>query len=149
MIDQWQSGSGPAGDQSCWLLQSACRSQSHIHVHLCWACTDADSIHWHCTVGIQSIRSQGRPAPSFYRTTSSHYKLHELCKTSDYSIYMYYVLFFSQCPKHDFVNSNTLYAIFPQMYVVVTCNCATNMHFSQIRCRNQIRVNINSLWRPS
>ncbi len=44
----------------------------------------------HALTGIRSIRSQGRPAPSFYRTTRSHYKLHELCKTPDYSIYMYY-----------------------------------------------------------
>ncbi len=28
-------------------------------------------------------------------------------------------------PKYDF--ANTLYAFFPQMYVVVTCNCATNL----------------------
>ncbi len=50
--------------------------------------------------GIRSIRSQGRPAPSFYRMTRSHYKLHELCQTSDYSIYVLLsyvssVLFFS------------------------------------------------------
>ncbi len=29
--------------------------------------------------GIWSICSQGRPVPSFYRMTRSHYKLHELC----------------------------------------------------------------------
>ncbi len=40
--------------------------------------------------GIRSIRSQGRPTPGFCRTTRSHYKPHELCKTSDYSMYMYY-----------------------------------------------------------
>ncbi len=40
--------------------------------------------------GIRLIRSQGRPAPNFCRTTRSHYKPHELCKTSDYSMYMYY-----------------------------------------------------------
>ena len=67
--------------------------------------------------GIRSIRSQGRLAPSFYRTTRSHYKPHELCKTSDYSIYMYYYhmyhLYYSSCtvPKYNF--ANTLHAIFP------------------------------------
>ena len=42
------------------------------------------------TQGIRSIRSQGWPAPNFCRTTRSHYKPRELCKTSDYSMYMYY-----------------------------------------------------------
>ncbi len=97
--------------------------------------------------GIRSIRSQGRPALSFCRTTCSDYKPYGLCKTSDYSIYtctiiiLSSVLFFWQYPKYDFVN--TLYAVLPQMYVVVTCNCATYLYaFSRIRCRNQTRVNI-------
>ena len=65
-------------------------------------------------------------------------------------MYMYYyhiiicikiVFFFLQYPKYDF--ANTLYAIFPQMYVVVTCNYATYLSslFCIIRCRKQIRVN--------
>ncbi len=100
--------------------------------------------------GIRSIHSQGRSAPSFCRMTRSDYKPHGLCKTSHYSIYIVllsYVssaLFFWQYPKYDF--GNTLYAILPQMYVGMTCNCATYYYaFSRIRCRNQhdqIRVNI-------
>ena len=66
-------------------------------------------------------------------------------------MYMYYYhmyhLYYSSCsiPKYDFAGdfANTLYVIFPQMYVVVTCNCATYLYaFSRICYRNQIRVNI-------
>ncbi len=88
--------------------------------------------------GIRSIRLQGRPAQSFCRTTRSNYKPHGLCKTADYSILLSYVssvLFFCQYPKYDFANTLNLYAILPQMYVVVTCNCATYLYaFSRIRC---------------
>ncbi len=61
---------------------------------------------------------------SLTRTTRSHYKCHEPCKTSDYIYvhillsYVSSVLFFLY-PKYDF--ANTSYAISPQMYVVVTC----------------------------
>ncbi len=110
-----------------------------------------DSITWlqksPNTVGIRSIRSQGRPAPSFCRTTRSHYKPHELCKTSDYSICMYYYHMYHLCYSSCSIPSMILPILCTPFFlkcaylwlVVVTIYLYA---FSWIRCRNQIRVNI-------
>ncbi len=83
--------------------------------------------------------SAGRPAPTI--SPMSCVK-HQVIVCTCIIIILSSVLFFLQYPKYDF--ANTLYAISPQMYVVVTCNCETYLSslFCIIRCRNQIRVNI-------
>ncbi len=83
--------------------------------------------------------SAGRPAPTISPMSCVKHQI-IVCTCI---IILSSVLFFLQYPKYDF--ANTLYAISPQMYVVVTCNCATyqlSSLFCIIRCRNQIRVNI-------
>ena len=79
-MNQWHSGSARPRD-GCIMHGSASGDTNSDRVNM---------VHGHWMHGIRSIRSQGRPAPSFCRTTRSYYKLHELYKTSDYSMYMYY-----------------------------------------------------------
>ncbi len=80
--------------------------------------------------------SRGRRAPTI--SSMSHVK-HQIIVYTLLS-YVSSVLFYLQYSKYDFVN--TLYAIFPQMYVVNCdlCNLFICI-FSQIRCWNKIRVN--------
>ena len=85
--------------------------------------------------------STGWPAPTISSTSCLKHQIivyiHVLL-----SYVLSSVLFFLQDPKYDFV---TLYVIFPQMYVVVTCNCATYL-YAFFTHSHLWKMHINQAW---